>query len=366
MLDFAGRSALDLAVINGHFPLCGDLLDAGCWFSAGADPGEEPAPGGDRAGGSQGKVGSSTEEELAAGAQKAGGSGEGKRSPPQPPPPAGGGLGPVGLLRLLSDPAPHLQPGFEQVVGTEVVAPTMRLTFVECAARAGQLEAVQALVRRGGVDLRSGGDRPSGASGSARSTISSARSTISSASGCGLGVAVLGAAVLSQRSELVEWLLSDEGGGCSLEAALQQHDLLHEAASRGHVPCMAALLAAASKAGGGGGGGSLSAAVAEGSSGADGTTAGDAAPEPLAARLDLGGQRRTPLHAAVLHNQQEMALFLIEQLAASQPSALAAPDANGWTPLHHAAYRGLMGVCHARLACRGGWLWACMRMPMAQ
>eukprot|EP00887_Chlorella_sp_A99_P000878 scaffold5.g878.t1 len=302
-------------VANGHFLMCGDLLDAGCWFTpAPGGAAEQPAP---RDG--PGDARASAERDGSAAGRETG-----ALSPRQPVASADGSLGPVGLLQMLSHPAPHAQPGFGEVTGTEVVAPSMGLTFIECAARAGQLKAVQALVARGGVDLC--GEDGGGGAGDV-------------GGGCGLGVAVLGAAVLSQRADLVAWLLSAQGGGCSLDAALRHHDLLHEAASRGHVPCMAALLDAAEAA-----------AAARGGAGPAGANSGAAdAPLPPAALPDLGDQCRTPLHAALLHGQQEMALFLIERLAAGHAAALSASDANGWTPLHHAAFRGLLGVVAALL-----------------
>ena len=320
-LDHCGRSALDLAIINGHFGLCAELLDAGCWFAAGPSASSEGGAagsskadikGGNCGGGGEGvsvKTSGATAAEGAEDKKAASAAGDGQQQQQQQQPTdcgsSEGGLDAASLLRLLSHPDPQAQPGFERVTGMEVVAPAMGLTFVECCARAGCLEAVQLLAAR-----RSHGSH-------------------------GLGVAVLGAAVLSQNTELVAWLLDPAGGCCSLKAALEQHDLLHEAASRGCVPCMAALLTASEREAGGG-------------------TPGSAAVAPqLLARPDLGGQQRTPLHAALLHGQVDMALYLIERMSDACPAALAAPDASGWAPLHHAAFRGLDAVVAALLCAPG-------------
>jgi hypothetical protein len=58
-----------------------------------------------------------------------------------------------------------------------------------------------------------------------------------------LGCAVLAAAVSAASPRLVAWLLAP--GRCNVAAALQHEDLLHEAASRGDVQVLAALLEAA-------------------------------------------------------------------------------------------------------------------------
>lgn len=146
------------------------------------------------------------------------------------------------------------------------------------------------------------------------------------------GCAVLAAAVHSGAAPLVRWLL--EGGRCDVRAALEQEDLLHEAASRGDVGVLQALLGAA-------GASSL-------------------------ARTDGRGLGRTPLHAAIMHGQAAAAeLLLAAQLrhaaagggsegaadgVAAAAAGLDAADAQGFTPLHWAAIKGSVGVLHRLLA----------------
>ena len=161
---------------------------------------------------------------------------------------------------------------------------------------------------------------------------------------------VLAAAVHAGVAPLVAWLLQElpAGGGgarCDVAAALEQEDLLHEAASRGDVEVLAALLAAA-------GGGAL-------------------------ARTDGRGLGRTPLHSSVIHRQAAAAELLIQAAVRQQgggaaaaaaggdgdtaeeaaPGAAAAPaccldaaDSQGLTPLAWAAMTGSMRVLRVLLA----------------
>ena len=186
-------------------------------------------------------------------------------------------------------------------------------------AAAGQLDVIQALAGRG-LDLAG---RP--------------------------GCAVLAAAVHSGAAPLVAWLL--EEGRCDVGAALGQEDLLHEAASRGDVEVLQALLGAA----------------------------GDACLD----RTDGRGLGRTPLHSAVLHGRTAAAEMLIDAQqraagasggqqgqaqeqqqadvaaeaapeAAAAPGGLNAADSQGYTALHWAAAKGSTGVLRRLLAAGAG------------
>lgn len=185
-----------------------------------------------------------------------------------------------------------------------------------CACRpplaAGQLEVLQALEARG-LDL-----------------------------GGRAGCAVLAAAVHSGAAPLVAWLL--RGGRCDVAAALEQEDLLHEAASRGDLEVLQTLLAAA----------------------------GDAA----LTRTDGRGLGRTPLHCAVIHGQATAAELLIRrhqqadrppasqgqepaaaaadagEAAAAAPAGggLDAADGQGFTALCWAAFKGSTSTLQLLLA----------------
>lgn len=96
LLDFSARNALDLAVLHGHTQLVPSLLEAGSWFTNGSDYEE---------------------------------------CPPQPGPgdPAARQLA---LLQCLVADSPMQHAAWPELGdGSELVAESFRLPFVECAAR---------------------------------------------------------------------------------------------------------------------------------------------------------------------------------------------------------------------------------------
>jgi len=221
--DAKGRTPLDVAVKGGQFLVCPRLLDAGCGLSNDAPPAGAPGTALDPAAAGAASDGSAAAPLLA-----------------DPCPAAAAGVASAGtaaaavpaaasvadMLRWLGSPADEAglalpgHPALAKLFGCEQVGQDPAApTFLECAAAAGKLGLVSALLAKRAAQQQEGEGQRSPASDAVRFPSDGA---------------LLAAAVRGGSLGVAGWLLERAGGPEGAHCLLDQQPLLlHWAAEAG-------------------------------------------------------------------------------------------------------------------------------------